>query len=479
MATFRLAIIGGGFTGAIFAVHFLRAFSGRADITLFEPRETLGAGVAYGTDSRQFRINVPSDKMFVFAEDPDHFARWMWAEGNDTADPDGFTAAGDHYSLRHDFGAYMDALLRESAEEKDARLLHRRVPAELVERRADGTFHITDSSGEKIEADAVLVSASHAAPGFPWPLEDGAADLPGLVVNPWAPDAYRDIPPDGDVLVIGTGLSMADVVVSLDAAGHTGRITALSRRGLVPAEQGEFDSDFDLFGKDDPPRTAVALLRHLRERARDLAAAGRQWFPAIDALRRALPSYWSTLPIPERARLLRHLRTYWDVHRYRMAPKVHDRLARDQASGRLTIAAGRIERIGREGDLFAVDWRPRRSDRSVAPLRLRVAGIINCTGPAANPARSPVPLFRNLVATGLARPDPLGIGLDVAPDGTALGADGRPVPHLLVAGPLARGRFGETMGVPDASANARLVAEALVRDLASAPSAKAPATAAP
>lgn len=42
------------------------------------------------------------------------------------------------------------------------------------------------------------------------------------------------VPAEASVLIVGTGLSMADVVVSLASHNHTGRVTAISRRGIIP-----------------------------------------------------------------------------------------------------------------------------------------------------------------------------------------------------------------------------------------------------
>ncbi|HEY9215330.1 MAG TPA: FAD/NAD(P)-binding protein, partial [Ancylobacter sp.] len=70
----RIGIIGGGFTGAVFAVHLARAATTALDIEIIEPRETVGAGLAYGSCEPEHRINVPSDRLTVFAEDPHHFS---------------------------------------------------------------------------------------------------------------------------------------------------------------------------------------------------------------------------------------------------------------------------------------------------------------------------------------------------------------------------------------------------------------------
>src|SRR4030095_9210042 len=59
-----------------------------------------------------------------------------------------------------------------------------------------------------------------------------------FVNDPWSATGREAITKaaasGGDVLLIGTGLTMVDVVLSLDEARLRGRITALSRRGLAP-----------------------------------------------------------------------------------------------------------------------------------------------------------------------------------------------------------------------------------------------------
>jgi len=54
------------------------------------------------------------------------------------------------------------------------------------------------------------------------------------VKDPWRPEVLANVPANQQILLIGTGLTMLDVVLDLRARGVTGMIHAISRRGLVP-----------------------------------------------------------------------------------------------------------------------------------------------------------------------------------------------------------------------------------------------------
>jgi uncharacterized NAD(P)/FAD-binding protein YdhS len=180
-------------------------------------------------------------------------------------------------------------------------------------------------------------------------------------------------------------------------------------------------------------------------------------------LRRSLPTIWAQIPVSERSRIVRRLRVYWDVHRYRLAPQVAATLDDALRIGQLEVSAGRIHRIEATAGGFDVIWQARGQAHA---SREAFDAIINCTGPDADVGRSSNALFRNLLAYGLVRPDPLRLGLDVDAESRALDGEGRPVPGLYVTGPLTRGRFGEVMGVPDASKHARWVADRIATEIA-------------
>jgi uncharacterized NAD(P)/FAD-binding protein YdhS len=459
-----LAIVGGGFCGAMVAVHLLRAVRTAIDVVVVEPRATLGAGLAYGSAAPEHRINVPSDKMIVFAEDPLHLTRWVRAEGLFDSDPEAVTAEGHHYARRTDFGRYVASLVDAAVRvaPPGSTLQHRRASATDIVALGSRQRVVIDG-GEPVDADAVVVTASHETPAFPWPLGPGVASHRGLVRDPWTELGALDVEggnADATVVVAGTGLTMCDVVVSLRWRGHRARVLAISRRALLPQAQGLFGGGTDLFG-DAPPPTARALLR----RVRDAARAATDWREELDATRFALPRLWQALPQAERQRALRWLRPFWDVHRFRMAPQVADLLRGERERGALQVEPGRIRAIDIADDGgLVVAWQGRDGREHRTPC----LAFVNCTGPTSDMRRAANPLMRALLAGGRARPDPIGIGLDCDADGRLRGADGVLADRLCVAGPLARAAVAEVTGVPEASAHARRVAERLSCELSAA-----------
>jgi uncharacterized NAD(P)/FAD-binding protein YdhS len=438
----RLAIVGGGFTGAVLAIHAVRASTGPLDIVVLEPRPELGRGVAYSTRDRNHRINVPSDRLDIVAGEPGAATAWLHAHGilPNPACEDGTGA----YVPRADYGAYIgNVLTRTLAAASDrVRLSHLRTMATEVRGKA-GAWQILTGSGERIAADRVALCFGHAVPALPCRLGPGVAESSRLVADPWASDALAGIGPEASVLVVGTGLTMADVVTSLGAGGHHGPITAISRRGLLPKAHGIFRTDLEVVGAH-PPATALDLLRLVR---RQIASVDPVlgWHSVVDSLRTALPDIWSGLPVAEKRHVVRRLLPFWEVHRFRIAPQIDAALAQAQAVGRLAVERAAITGLGLSADgRLEAALRHGRGDETE---RRWFDAVVLCTGPERDVSRNP--LVAALLADGIASLDAVGLGLAVDRRSHVLDRDGRRRPGLYAFGPMTRGSFGEMTGAPD------------------------------
>jgi uncharacterized NAD(P)/FAD-binding protein YdhS len=416
----RVAIVGGGASGALAALHLAR--SGIGPVRLIERASAPGRGIAYGTDRPEHLLNVPARRMSAFADDPDHFVRWFEALGG----------SAEAFAPRMVYGDYLAGLLTAEAGIESVR-------GEAVDVDEGG---VTLADGRRIEADTVVLAPGNFAPATP-------IDTAGLgerwVDDPWAGDFASGLGVDDNVLLIGTGLTAIDAVLTLEALGFRGRILALSRRGLAPRAHGEREPM--VAPQEDLPNTCVGLLRRVRQRSREIG-----WRSAVHELRNVTQAIWRRASETERRRFFRHLRPWWDVHRHKIAPRVAERIAAVEAEGRLEFAAGRI--IGIDGGI--VRWRP----RGTGEVReFNAARILNCTGPECDLARAGEPLLDALLGRGTIRADKLRIGLDVDEDCRVVGADGEAWDRLHAIGPVTRSAFWESVAVPDIRVQAARLAE--------------------
>ncbi|SHE80947.1 Uncharacterized NAD(P)/FAD-binding protein YdhS [Kaistia soli DSM 19436] len=450
-----IVLIGGGFTGAAIAWHFDRLGDGAARLVIIEPRERLGGGVAYSADDPAFRINVPASKMSIDPDDGEDFTRWLAATDALAGDPDAVMPDGRRFPQRSVFGAYVAARIAPLL--ADGRLEHVRASATSVTRTAAG-FVVDCDDGRAVVADLVVLAVTHPAPEPPAVLRRSLAGHPRFIADTTLPGALDAIRPDDRVLVVGTGLTGADIIASLDRRGHRGPVTAIARRGLrskghppLPVEpRGDF--------AQAPERTARGLLRAIRTEVAAATAAGLSWHGVLDTVRTQGRAIWGALPPVERRRLVRHLRPYWDVHRFRIAPQVETALDRRIADGRLDLFAASIQAAEIRGDTIAVTLRR----RGGAIVKLDVDAVLVATGPAHGGIIRSLPVAASLAGQGLVQADPSGLGILTDASGHAVDQAGRPVADLLVGGPLARGTFGELMGLPEVSLYARFIAQALV-----------------
>ena len=435
----RLAIIGGGFTGAAFAIHMLKSASRPVAIDIVEPTPNLGRGAAYGTDDAVHRINVPSDRMSLFSDDSAHFTRWLFEHGwlPDAGSTDSF---GRRYVPRSAFGAYVgDNLQRARAELRNGSQLRVIRSQALALQREALQWRVTLPDQKSVLVDSVAVCTGHA-PGIPCPISSAALRHPGLVAEPWKSGSLAAVGQHDSVLVVGTGLTMADAVASLENAGHKGRITAISRRGLLPRTQGLFVDGVEAFDGNASPKSAIDLLRSVRCSIRTQADKA-DWQSVVDAVRANLPSLWRSLPAKERLRIVHRLLPYWEVHRFRISPQTHEAVMRALDDKRLSIERAAISSVGVEAGRLVACLRNSESARRAFD------SVIICAGPSKEFVKQP--LFAGLIDDGLARVDDVGLGLKVDALSRVVDKQGAPQAHLLALGPITRGSFGEMTGAPD------------------------------
>ena len=277
-----------------------------------------------------------------------------------------------------------------------------------------------------------------------------------MIADPWAPGALDGIAPDAAVLIAGTGLTMADTVAALARRHHTGLILAVSRRGLL--SRGHVFGDTprrNHFETSPPCATALALCRAVRAQVRDAAAGGQPWQAVFDDVRANARRLWADLDDAQRRRVVRHLRPFWDVHRFRVAPQAEAAIATLRQAGQFRSLAARLVGATWDGSTITVQLRARRSSM---PITVAAGAVVVTTGPDHTGALAANPVLASLAECGLIRPDGAGLGLAVDDASRAIGVDHTARPTLLVAGPLARGHFGELMGLPQVSEHARAVA---------------------
>ncbi|HEV2270316.1 MAG TPA: FAD/NAD(P)-binding protein [Steroidobacteraceae bacterium] len=452
-----IAIIGAGFSGTAMAVHLLRYAHTRARIVLLDDQMEMAAGLAYSPSQQDWLLNVPAAQMSLDSSRPGELV--------DFARQQGMRIGAQDFLSRALYGRYLCASLldaTESSRMEFARIWGRVSRLTQLHSRAR-SWRIDLGDGHLLFADEVVLAVGNPQParlaalqairGTSWYVHDP--------LTSWPQDRPDRAP--RRVLLLGTGLTMADVALRLALRGpEPPEILALSRHGRLPQPQTAFSRAPLLAGAVASIRASSSSLRELVRTVHALSlqanGAGGDWREVINAVRRIAPELWAALNLQDRRRFLRHVRPIWDTHRHRLPPAAAQELQRMHDGGRLTVRAGSIEsaNITRAG--IEVVWRPRGAQQRE---RLVVGRIFNCTGPDYHSARSDNTLVQSLLASGLITPDPLELGIRVTDACEVIAADGRVSKGLYYVGPWLRARHWEATAVPELREHVRQLAERL------------------
>lgn len=445
----RIAVIGAGFSGVMTAIHLLWRCEPGERVYLVERSGRIGPGLAYGTSNAGHLVNTRAENMSAFGDEPDHFVRWL--EG---LTPERRTAAGERtiagtFVRRSVFGSYVQELLRDAIARQDgADNLYLIADTAMAMHPRNGGLELETGNGRRYHMDAAVLALGNLPPAGP--------RLAGFVASPWSEAATMPLKPGLPVVMLGTGLSMIDACLALVQQGFEGPIHAISRRGLLPQSHAPAKPGAEIGLHADDRRSLLSLFRAVRREVRRNGAQAVGWRSVIDALRPQVQALWAGLSPADKARFVRHVRPWWEVHRHRMAPSIGAIVASLRASGVLHVDAGRVDSIEPAAGWLKVVWRAKGEQETREIVAQR---IIDCTGINTDYCQSDEPLLRQLQADVLIRPAPLGLGVDCTIHGAILDARGQPLPHLFGVGPVTRGALWDITAVPEIRTQAEQVAE--------------------
>ncbi|WP_101789401.1 FAD/NAD(P)-binding protein [Nonomuraea indica] len=472
----RIAIVGGGAAavGLLDALAVGGAGMEAGEVTVFEPSAHLWRGRPYGPDLDSVLVNAPPAIMSIRHQDGGHYASWL---GPERAAAHLDELLGQPLVPRGLYGEY----LADAAEAALAALRRRGwrtrvVAARVVAAARSGGARVTlrTEDGHHHRADRVVLCIGRGTPQDHYGL-GGAA---GFVDDPY-PLAHTlgRIPAGAHVAVIGSGLTAVDAVVSLAARGHAGRITLVSRSGMLPhvwqrplghrpvhltvgrveelcrehggltlddlaglfrAELAETGEDFARFTAELLSAGSEEPVRRLRRQlaAVDDPGIGRRVLQ--EAAHTVGPYAWRLLPEADRERLRAHFRLATSLASP-MVPVNAAVLLRLFEDGQLTMVAGvrKIEAV--EGGFRVL------GDTG----ELDADAVVNAVNPPPQALpRAAEPLVTSLLDDGLAA---------LHPAGGLVPAD----PRLHVVGDLAGGGPFITSSIPGVAAAGARAAVAL------------------
>lgn len=456
-----ILIVGGGLSGTMLAVQLLR-LPGQRRIVIVESRSELGRGEAYSATELGHTLNGNAARMSVDPDDVDDLTRWLtdciaaggWPESDQQHVP-----VAELFPPRGIFGLYVQQRLAEArvaGERHGSSVEH--VRGEVTDLQTDAAgLRLTLASGEQLTGRfGVLATGMFAAARTPQRDSNG---LNAAAVDPWDVNAMRQLDPQGRVLIIGSGLTMVDAVVSLEQAGHRGPIDVFSRHGLLPHVRRQPPAWPDFLAADPSLRSSRQLVRALREQCAQAAQQGIDWQAPLDTVRVHIPRLWSQASDLQRRQFVRHVRPWWESHHHRSPPPSAHLLERLIGEGRLHIHAASLLSVdGAQAGKVSISVRYRGQDMATTESG---AALINSTGIQYDWRRVDRALPRNLLARGLIQPGPLALGIAADAGGAVMDADGRVSARLYAMGPPLRGLWWESTAVTDVALQAKALATRL------------------
>ncbi|RSK23906.1 hypothetical protein EI290_21675 [Hymenobacter metallilatus] len=413
------------------------------DVHLVEPRPVPGPGLAYTARRPEYLLNVRSQFLSAFPDQPDHFQNWLRLTSPEICQQE--------FCSRQSYGRYLQQLVSQVLEWPSLNgfrfTWHNQAAQSVQVHPTSQVATVQLQDGTRVPSEYVVLALGNFPPSPPASRNTDYLHHANYHGNPWAQGALRNIGTHDTVLLIGTGLTAIDVLLGLRTDGHQGVVTAVSGHGRWPAAHKFQEAAYPDFYADElrGADTVLAVLHIIRRHIRAAEAQGINWRTVLDAIRPHLGSIWAAWPQLEQARFLRHLAGIWSVLRHRSPPQNAATVQEMMRTGQLQQEIGRVKDIVPMTNNLRVTIQKGQEP----PRQLMARHVITCTGPLLDYSRIQEPVVGSLRESGHLQPDTLHLGIRTDAHGALLDARGQASAVLFTLGPSRRPDFFESTAVPE------------------------------
>ncbi len=438
-----IAIIGGGASGTLTALNLLRTLKLPAHIQLIEKRSAATyRGNAYSSQLEYEPLNVQAGRMSAYSYLPNDFFDWLKINKQATSETE---ITKDSFVSRRWYGDYLTEQIANHVKLSQGirfetiidEAQHINFDAEL------GSYQIGLKSGKLLEANYLIFATGNEAPVDVFNQGEIAKLNGHYVNNPWAINPLDRIKNEEDILVVGTGLTMVDHVVSLQKRGHKGKIFCFSRNGYLPLPHVDVPQHYVIpFNKEQ--KQLAGIFSELRNQVTQATQQNIPWQNTMDAIRGNIAGMWKLLGIDAKRFFLKRLRTFWEIHRHRMPLASAKAIRELMGTGQLQIFSGTSKGIEVHGHnvIFKFVAKGQSQEQAVTVQR-----VINCTGPAGDYFKGGNTLIKNLLAKGWMKQDELKLGIETGERGEIIKGNGEVLENAFAIGPLRKAKEWETTAI--------------------------------
>lgn len=453
-----IAIIGGGFCGTMTLIQLIKQSESALNLVLINKIDNSPRGIAYSTYNSKHVLNVPAAKMSAFPDEPDHFINWIKSKPDykDFIDDE----LPDTFLPRNIYGHYLDEIYNSVINNLPEFINLKIIIDEAIDVNvSENGAEIILKNSEPLFADKIVLALGNFIPDNPKIQDNSFFNSDKYFQNPWQKESVLNLERDGSVLIIGTGLTMVDNVISLTDNGFNGKIYAVSTNGYFPLSHKKRKPYTDIIEELHPPYEISKLFSIFRRHIKHVLSKGITGEAVVDAVRPKTQEIWLSLSLNDKIRFMSHIRHLWGVARHRLPKNIYFQMQDLISKGRLEIIGGRLKELKEISGMVYVVIKERKNQE----LREFIVNrVINCTGPMTDISRIDLPLISNLYKKGLITHDEMKLGINALPDGTVIQKDNSVSPFLFTIGSLLKGILWESTAVPELRVQAKALAGELI-----------------